>query len=232
MNLTDWVWSVISLILTVMILSYLIGDNILFRFAASVFIGLTAGYGVIIIGWQILWPYLFRPMISSTWLEKIWLIIPILLILLLVVSQIKRFSWLGRFPLAYLGGLIATVTMGGAVFGTLIPQGREIIDAFDPQAWYEGGSQPWFRIADSIVMLFATIGTLSYFHFGRKWKTKPNSQPSSRPLILEGLSKLGQIFIGITLGTVFTGIFSSTLLALIDRLLSIGQFISNLFGGV
>ena len=232
MNLSDWVWGVISLIFTVMILSYLIGDNLLFRFAAHVFIGLTAGYAVLLIGRQIFWPTLVEPLLNSPWLQKTWYIIPVLLILLLLVSQFKGFLRLGQIPLAFLGGLIAAVTVGGAVFGTLIPQGRVLIDAFDPQIWHDAGGPVWLRIADAVVMLLGTVGTLSYFHFGRKWNPKPDTQPSSRPLVLEGLSKVGQVFIGITLGAVFTGIFSSALLALIDRILSIGQFITTLLRGL
>jgi hypothetical protein len=51
-------------------------------------------------------------------------------------------------------------------------------------------------------------------------------------VIFEGLSKIGQIFIGITLGAVFAGVFSSALLALIDRILIMGQFITNLIGSI
>ena len=55
---------------------------------------------------------------------------------------------------------------------------------------------------------------------------------TQRPGIFEGISKIGQVFIGITLGAVFAGIFSSALTALIDRILFIGQFIAQLIGGI
>jgi len=78
-------------------------------------------------------------------------------------------------------------------------------------------------------MLVGTVATLSYFHFGRKRKSTIEEEMEKRPAILEGLSKVGQVFIGISLGAVFAGVFSSSLLALIDRILFIGQFITNLF---
>ena len=223
-------WIVVSFLLTIMVLSYLLGDNVFFRFAAHLFIGLTAGYVVLLIVNEIIWPYLLNPLIGGIWAERLWLGIPTLLILLLLVSQIKRFTWIGSLPLAYMAGLAAAIAVGGAVFGTLIPQTRAIIDSFDPASWYAAPGQPWLQILDSVVMLVGTVGTLSFFHFGRKGKPQTEEDLTKRPLIFEMLSKIGQIFIGITLGAVFAGVFSSALLALIDRMLFIGAFIANLIG--
>lgn len=221
-------WIVVSFLLTAMVLSYLLGDNVFFRFAAHLFIGITAGYVVVLIINEIIWPYLLNPLIMGTWNERLWLGIPILLILLLIISQIKKFTWIGSLPLAYLAGLAAAVAVGGAVFGTLIPQSRAIIDSFDPVKINVTSGQGWVNILDAVVMLIGTIGTLSFFYFGRKQKPVTDSDLAKRPLIFESLSKIGQVFIGITLGAVFAGVFSSALLALIDRILIIGQFITNL----
>lgn len=221
-------WIVVSFLLTVMVLSYLLGDNVFFRFAAHLFIGLTAAYVVLLIFNELLWPYLINPLITGTWIERLWLVIPVVIIILLFLSQLDRFKWFGRIPLAYLAGMGAAITVGGAVFGTMIPQTRAIINAFDPTVWYMDTGQVWQRIADAIIMLVGTVGTLSYFHFGRKWKIKADEDETKRPLALEVLSRVGQVFYGITLGAVFAGVFSSAMLALIDRILFIGDFISNL----
>jgi len=225
-------WIVVSFLLTVMVLSYLLGDNIFFRFSAHLFIGLTSGYVVLLIINEILLPYLLTPFLGGTWIERLWLGIPILLILLLVVSQIKKFTWIGSLPLAYLAGIAAAVAVSGAVFGTLVPQSRAIVDSFDPTNLDLRGSRSWLTIIDAVVMLVGTIGTLSFFYFGRKKKPETDADRKKRPMIFEGLSKVGQVFIGITLGAVFAGVFSSALLALIDRILVIGQFITNLMGNV
>lgn len=231
MNPSEWVWGVVGLLLTVMILSYLIGDNFLFRIAAHLFVGLTAGFIFVLIINQILWPYLINPLAVGSWTDRLWLILPLVLILLLLLSQIPRFKGLGSIPLAYLGGLTAAVAIGGAVFGTLIPQSWAVIDAFDPSRWYLEPGQAWFRIVDAVVMLIGTFSTLSYFHFGRKHHPKNDQKTGQRPFVFEALSKAGQVFIGITLGAVFAGVFSSALLALIDRIIFINQFITGLMGG-
>jgi hypothetical protein len=228
----DVFWIVVGFLLTVMVLSYLLGDNLFFRLAAHLFIGITSGYVVLLILQEIAEPLLIRPLTTGPWLQRLWLAVPIILILMLFLSPIKRFRWMGSVPLAYLAGLTAAVTIGGAVFGTIIPQSSVIINSFDPVRLQAVPDQAWLRIVDGLVMLVGTIGTLSYFHFGRKRHPQSDEDLTKRPLILEVLSKIGQVFIGITLGAVFAGVFSSALMALIDRILSIGQFITCLIGSI
>lgn len=231
MSMSELIWGVVGLTLTVMVLSYLIGDNFLFRLAATIFIGLTAGFLSVLIIKQILWPYLLAPLLGGTWIERLWVLIPLTLALLLVMSQFSRFVGVGRIPLAFLAGLTAAVVIGGAVFGTIIPQIRTIVDGFDPSGWYQIPGQPWLRILEAVVMLTGVVGALSYFHFGRRRSGDDDTQSKSPPRVFEGLGKVGQVFIGIALGTVFAGIFSTALLALIDRLMFIGEFVSLLMGG-
>lgn len=231
MDFRELVWSVVGLLLTVMVLSYLIGDNFLFRLAAYLFIGVTSGFLSVLISSQILWPYLVQPLITGSWGQKLWIAIPMVLTLLLVISQFQRFAAAGRIPLAFLAGITAAITIGGAVFGTIIPQMRTVVNAFDPVGWYEAPGLPWLRILDAALMLIGVVGTLSYFLFGH-WR-QGGSDPGevSGPRIVKALSKIGQVFIGIALGAVFAGIFSTALVAMIDRLIFIGEFVTRLAGG-
>lgn len=231
MSLSELIWGGVGFLLTVMVLSYLIGDNFFFRLAAHLFIGLTAGYFAVLIVHHIVWPYLITPLATLSWMDKLWLAVPLLLIILLVLGQIPRLAGLGSIPMAFIVGLTAAVAIGGAVFGTLIPQVRSLIDAFDLSIWYKTPKQPWLRIVDSALMLIGAVSTLSFFHFGRKWRPDKDKEDLERPRLLEGLSKVGQVFIGITLGAVFAGVFSSALFALIDRITFLASFISGLFGG-
>jgi hypothetical protein len=147
-----------------------------------------------------------------------------------LISQFQPLSGAGRVPLAFLAGLTAAVTVGGAVFGTIIPQLRAVVNAFDPAGWYQTPVVPWLRMAEAVVMLVGVLGTLSYFHFGRR-RGDQKDQTQVRPLFFEGLAKVGEVFIGIALGTVFAGVFSTALQAMIDRLLLIGEFVMRLMGG-
>ncbi len=231
MNLMDIIWGGVGFLLTVMILSYLIGDNFFFRFAAHLLIGLTAGYLALLLVNHLLRPYLIDPLTNAGWIEWLWMGIPLLLIVLLALAQIPRLADVGSIPLAFLVGLSAAIAIGGAIFGTLIPQVKAVIEGFDPEIWFNLPDQSWVRIADSVIMLMGVVSTLCYFHFGRKRRINQKSEETQRPRLLEILSKIGEIFIGITLGAIFAGVFSSALLALIDRIMFISDFITGLLGG-
>lgn len=231
MSMTELVWGVVGLLLTVMVLSYLIRDNFLFRLAAYLFVGVTAGFLAVLTINQILWPYLVLPLLSGSTYQQLWVLIPLILSILLILSQFQKLTGAGRIPLAFLAGLTAAIVIGGAVFGTIIPQARAVVVGFDPTGWYAGPGRPWMRIMEAGLMLIGVIGTLSYFHFGRRSNEAHGSGSHSRPRILEALSKVGQVFIGIALGAVFAGVFSSALLAMIDRVMLIGQWIARWVGG-
>lgn len=231
MSMHELIWGLIGFLLTVMVLSYLIGDNFFFRLAAYIFVGVTAGFLTVLIAYQILWPYLLQPLISGSMYQRLWILIPLILSLLLIISQFPKFSSAGRIPLAFLAGLTAAIVVGGAVFGTMIPQIRAVVNDFNPGGWYAEPGRSWMRILEAGLMLVGVIGTLSYFHFGRRFRHGSVTDSHARPRILEAVSKVGQVFIGIALGAVFTGIFSSALLALIDRLMFIGQWITHWIGG-
>ncbi|HMN62218.1 MAG TPA: hypothetical protein PJ988_17755, partial [Anaerolinea sp.] len=56
-------------------------------------------------------------------------------------------------------------------------------------------------------------------------------QPARRSPVVESLALVGQVFIGITLGAIFAGVYAAALTALLDRiqfvLTVIAQFISG-----
>jgi hypothetical protein len=226
------VWGVIGFLLTVMILSYLIHDSLFFRLAAYLLIGLTAGYLVVLLVNRVLLPHLIWPMADASWTQRLWLLIPIVLGLLLLVGQIPRLSQLSRIPLAYVAGLSAAVAIGGAVFGTMVPQGQAVLEAFNPYRIYAEPQLVWVRILDAGVMILGVVGTLSYFHFGQPLKKLNRTDESKRPKVLQILSRVGEVFLGLTLGAIFAGVFSTALLAMIDRIAVMGEMIGQFLGGL
>ncbi|MFW5713524.1 MAG: hypothetical protein ACOCYU_02515 [Brevefilum sp.] len=229
--MSEFVWGLVGFLLTVMILSYLIGDNFFFRLASSLFIGVTAGYLAVLVINDILGPYIWMPLVGGSWAERLWIAVPLILIALLGLSQLPRFSRLGTLPLAFLAGLVAALTIGGAVFGTIIPQADAIVNSFDLARWRVDDRRSWIQGVDAVIMLIGTLTTLSYFHFGRRKPHHPQEETNQRPKALESLSAVGQVFIGVTLGAVFAGVFSSALLALINQMAFVGQFIARWIGG-
>lgn len=201
----DFLWTVISFVLTLLILSFIFGDNPLFRIAAYLFVGVSAGYAAVLIIYQIMWPRVVVPIVSGEWVTAI----PLALGLLLTFRLVPSASRMGNLSMAYLAGTAAAVAIGGAMIGTLVAQTRGAVASFDQAG--AGGSQ----LIEASVMLVGTITTLIYFQFSAR--SQPN-QPAQRPALVEALAQLGKLFIAITLGALFAGVLSAALVALIDRI--------------
>ena len=217
----DFLAGLVGLVLTLLIFSYLIGDNPLFRLATYLFIGVSSGYAAAAIWHFVLIPKLFNPLRSNDPAQLILAVIPFILCFTLFAKLLPRISWIGNFAMAMLVGVGAAVAVGGALLGTLIPQARASIDAFDLRS----SVNPLFTIFEGGVMLAGTILTLAAFQFGAK--RAPDGTPK-RNALLEGAAWLGRIFIAITLGVLFAGVYLAALTAMIERLSSLIEFIRRL----
>jgi hypothetical protein len=204
-----------------MVLSYLIGDNPIFRVAIYIFIGVSAGYVAAIAWHQVLYPRLVLPLLSASLGERLLLIIPLVLGLLLLLKLSPRTASLGTLPMAFLVGVGAAVAIGGAVLGTLFPQTQASMNAFDLST---AGQYRLERIFEGAFLLVGTVTVLVYFHFG----AKATATGPQRGKLVELLSWVGQIFIAITFGVLFAGVFMAALTALIERLNFIVTFLTSL----
>jgi hypothetical protein len=105
------------------------------------------------------------------------------------------------------------------------------INLFDMQAASAasaaGGASSLERLARGSVILVGTLTSLIYFHYGAR--SRPG-EPSKRPEWLESLGWVGQVFIAITFGALFAGVYSAALTALIERLHFLGDVIFSLVG--
>jgi hypothetical protein len=152
------------------------------------------------------------------------LIVPLILSISLLAKLSPRISWIGNFAMAMLVGVGAAVAVGGALLGTLVPQAQASIDAFDLQS---AGANPALKFVEAIVMLAGTVLTLAAFQFGAK--RVPDGTPK-RNILLEWVAWFGRIFIAITFGVLFAGVYMAALTAMIERLSSVINFIRQLIG--
>ena len=215
MSTMNIIWAIAGFLLSLMIFSYLIGDNTLFRFAASLFIGVSAGYAAVIIVFQVIYPRLVYPLITGTVLEKSFTLIPLALSILLFIKPSKNLSSLGSIPMALLLGAGAAFAIGGAVMGTILPQSLSTINLFD----LTSGEN---NIVEGLIILTGTVTTLMYFYFGAKFE---NGKPIRRAGWIEAVAKVGQVFLFITLGSIYAGVFITAITALVERI----QTLWNLF---
>jgi hypothetical protein len=206
---SELVWTIVSFFVTLMVFSYLFGDNPLFRFVSALFIGVTAGYFAVVIVYQVLIARLVVPVMQGSTLS----LVPLLLSGLLLTKLSPRLTRLGGPPVALLVGVGAAVAIGGAVLGTLFGQVSGAIAFIDVSNSSPGSS--FLRIAEGVFFLGGTLATLAYFNFGAREKRKREPGRSNLAAVF---AFFGQLFIAVTLGAVFAGVLTATITALIERL--------------
>lgn len=219
MSVTDLIIGGLSLFFTILILSYAVGDNPAFRLAIHAFIGIAAGYVAAIVLLDVIENKMILPLFLDDVNEKIFVVIPSLFLGIFLLTKLStRFEWMGRPVVALLVGIGAAAAVAGAIMGTIYPQLLGSIDMFDP-------SKDPVHILQGLFILLGTVATLAYFQFtvfGKKAAT------GRRGVVFDIIALVGQIFIAITLGTLFAGVFSAALAALVDRIESIVLFTEHL----
>lgn len=228
MSLPDLVGSILGFSLTLMVFSYVFGDNALFRATIHLFIGAAAGYAAVVAWYNVTWPQLFLPLILGSQSERLYALFPLVLSGLLLFKISPRLSRYGSPAVAYLVGVGAAVAVGGAVLGTIFPQTLATINLLDLEVIRQSGETPIWLLIQALLIILGTVTTLAYFHFGARQKL---GDTPKRAEWIEILALIGQVFIAITLGVVLAGVFTSALTALIERVNSIADFILPLING-
>jgi len=218
----DLIPGLVAFLFTLCIFSYLIGDNPLFRIAVYIFVGVAAGYVASVAFRQVIWPDLLFPMIAGPFTQKALLTIPLILSVLLLTKVSPRLTQMGMPTMALLVGVSAAVAVGGAVSGTLFPQIGATINMFDSRS-VTSAAQWIGMIVNGAWILAGVATTLVYFHFGAR---RASDGSVHRFGLIELIAFIGGIFIAITLGVLFAGVYSAALTAFIDRF----HFLGTLFG--
>jgi hypothetical protein len=230
---------IVAMLLTIMVLSYLIGDNPLFRLASHLFVGVAAGYAGALAARSVLWPGLLQP-IAQAGLggllnanAAVSLLIPALLILLLVMKLIPGTSRLGTISTAFLVGIGAAVVVGGAITGTLIPQSAAAMTTLNPAVVSpQTGETGFERVVNMVIMLVGTICVLAYFRFTLRRGPASEGRPLG-PIGLLGrmVSAIGKSFIALAFGVMYAGALSATLLILAQRIQFLWDTLTGLLAG-
>jgi len=186
------VW--IAAFLTLSALSFLYKDNPFFRFAESLFAGVSLGYYVGITLDQTLVPNLMEPLVQD--FGKHWdLLVPGLLGMMLYMRYIPRIAWFSRYALAiyvtYYIGLDFTRRVGGEA----MPQIARLIVPLP-------GPNPL-----AFIFVVGVLSVLVYFFFSRE------QGPVTRRI-----SRLGIWFLMISFGAAFGFTVMGRVALLIGRL--------------
>jgi hypothetical protein len=170
--------------------------------------------------WQVIYPKVLLPLLTGSFIERLLALVPLILGFLLLMKLSQRTAWMGNASVAFLVGVGAAVAVGGAVMGTLIPQTQASYNVFNLTG---GGESLLARLFFGAIMLVGTITSLVYFHFG----ARATAGGPQRSKLVIWLGWIGQVFIAITLGVLFAGVFAAAMTALIERMNSIWYFLTS-----
>jgi len=200
---TPVVINIIALVLTVMVLSRIVGVNPVFRVAQYLFVGVSLGLAFVVAYHQVLRPAI-QGLGGGSAGTPLRYGVPLLLGLLLLprITRRQEFSWLANVPLALVFGVGAALAVGGAIVGTLLPQ---ILDSARP---FDGGL---IQSAGVIVLAIGTILTLSTFYY-----TVPPETP--RGVLVVRAAQAGHWLLMVAFGFFFASAVQTYLAALTERL--------------
>jgi hypothetical protein len=192
-DLTIWLAAVSS----IGVYSFLYKENPVSRFIEHLFIGLGAGYGLVM-GFTNLQTKAFGPIASG---KNPMMIVPMVLGALLFARFVPQYRHLGRIPIALMTGVGTALTLRGTVVADFVGQVR-------------AGIMPVNSI-NSLIMVAGTVGTLMYFFF----TTKKNE-------VVSAGATIGKYIMMVTFGAGFGNATMGRISQLIGRLdLILGQWL-------
>ncbi len=149
-------------LLTLAVLSFVLGDNPFFRLAEYLFVGVAAGYAASLAWSNVLWPRL-RLLLADPggyWHYGLFFALGVCLL----ARGVKPVSALGNLPLGVLFGTGAALALGGVITGTLLPQLQASFLSVSPSD-YGSGLIGWAHAIDALLVVLGTITVLTVFHF-------------------------------------------------------------------
>jgi hypothetical protein len=205
----------VGALLALMIFSYLLGDNPLYRLALHLFVGVAVGYAFGL-ALRVILSRFFAPLIYDRDLS---LLVPLILVIFLLIKGLPKYAYIGNMSVAYLVGVGAAVALSGTLLGSLLPQIGATGRALQTHGLLEG-----------LIILVGTLGTLAVFaftvrgrgSFGRLWSG-----------IVGGFAWVGRWFLVTALALGFAGAFTaaaSILIGRLSQLLDLAERLAGLLG--
>jgi hypothetical protein len=203
------IWDILGIwiaaFLTIAILSFIFGDNPIYKLAEHIFVGVSAGYGVILALNQAIWPSIQMGLMPNQhFFIKFMTIIAIILGILTLI-RLEIFSyilpsivWISRIPIAFVVGIGSGITIVASIQGFIFPQvSATFLPILSPNYTIDLSSplnflNSFLLAIGPIVILLGVITALVYFYFSTEQKG-----------IILGIAKIGILIMMITFGASF-----------------------------
>lgn len=202
------VW--VAAALTLFIFSFLYRENPFYRFAEHLFVGVSAGYYIVLNFWTVLVANLWDPLAGAfdgrhgapfaahPGDYRGFLLLPALLGLLLFSRFVARYAWVARWSLAVIIGVYAGLKTTGFAQSDFVAQ-------------VQGSIQPlwtghWGSSVNAVIFLVGLVTSLLFFYFSREHKGA-----------LGSASRVGVFFLMISFGAGYGYTVMSRISLLIGR---------------
>ncbi|MEO0143680.1 MAG: hypothetical protein ABIL49_01250 [candidate division WOR-3 bacterium] len=195
----------IAAFLTLAVLSFVFGDNPIYKLAEHIFVGVSAGYGVILTLNQAIVPSIQMGLDPQQHIFVRTMTAIAIFLGILTLTRLEIFSyiipslvWLSRLPIAFVVGVGSGIGIVATIQGFIFPQvSATFLPLLSPSFSLDLSSPLNFLISaltiiGPIVILLGVITGLVYFYFSAEQRG-----------ILLGIAKLGIIIIMITFGASF-----------------------------
>ena len=191
--------------LTLAIFSFLYRDNPVYKFAEHVFVGVSAGYGVVITWREAVIPDLIQPLINPGAVDlagpNYVVLIPGALGLLMFSRFFPRYDWLSRWPIAFVMGYSSGLAIPAAIQMQLLPQLHATL-----QPVWPAGEVTWWMALSNLLLFVGVLCTLAYFYFSQQHKGA-----------LGAASRIGIFFLMVAFGAGFGNTVMARVSLLIGR---------------
>ena len=211
---------VVGAVLTLLIFSYLLDDNPLYRLALHLFVGALVGYSFGIV----LRDVLVRMVLTELLTNPLGVVIPVVLGLLLLFTGFPRHAYVGNLSVAYLVGVGAAVALSGALLGTLVPQ----VGATGRALSMASAASPRAGLLDGLLIVVGTVCTLMVPTFTAR---KQGGLAGAWAQLVRLVAGIGRIFLIVALGIAFAGALTASLSIFIGRIQYLLDVLFQFLGG-
>lgn len=214
MSASPEVW--IGAALTLMVLSFLWRDNPFYKFAEHLFVGVSAGYWMVMGFWSTLWPNAIVKLVPSAARitdpaaelparEPI-VLLPLALGCLMLLRLWPRLSWLARWPTAFAVGTTLGYNFVRYLRSDFMAQIRAAVEPGLVITYHAGGVN-WAATVDQAILVAGTACALTYFTYTRGTRG-----------LRGGTARAGLLILMVSFGASFAYMAMARIAVLVSRL--------------
>ena len=210
----EGIGTIVAAGVTISIFSFLYDDNPLFKAVEHLYVGVSAGYIMVVTWYNVLYPDLGKPIVVNNMLHwrtefdayNFVRLVPLLLGVAMLMRVSRQMGWVSRISFAYVIGFYAGVTIPAVIEAYLLRHiGYTVTSLYDP-------SGPFWSIntLNNFVVLTGVLTVLIYFFFSIEHKG-----PLGRTV--GGIGQVGVYFLMVSFGASFGYTIMARMTLLVDR---------------